>query len=193
MKQRIFKRNYGLSVLLIWLIWCSADAESLKQTRTGEEELPASSVLYVSDYFSFIGHDDDGYVAFALDNNRGRDGDAYQAEHFLVLHDEHQGWINVTGNGRYENHEKQLVAIPNSTAFQFQGTPETGMRITSDTNELALKIAPIPQRTSNRHNGAVTWMGSASAVLTWRGRTIRGRVIYEYLRMPGFNRPTRAY
>jgi hypothetical protein len=32
------------------------------------------------------------FLAFALDNNRGSDGSAYQAEHFYaVLHDERQG------------------------------------------------------------------------------------------------------
>jgi hypothetical protein len=36
-------------------------------------------------------------------------------------------------------------------------------------------------------------MGSASAVLTWQGRIISGRVIYEYLVMPDFNRLTRTY
>jgi hypothetical protein len=35
-------------------------------------------------------------------------------------------------------------------------------------------------------------MGSAPAVLTWRDRTIVGRVIYEYLMMPAFNRLTRT-
>jgi hypothetical protein len=36
-------------------------------------------------------------------------------------------------------------------------------------------------------------MGSANAVLTWKGRTIPGRVIYEYFMMPDFNRLTRTY
>lgn len=49
------------------------------------DQLPDSTLVYVSDYFSFVGQDSQGKVAFALDNNRGRDGDAYQAEHFLVL------------------------------------------------------------------------------------------------------------
>ena len=35
--------------------------------------------------------DVNGHVAFALDNNRGRDGEALQAEHFVVLHDEGEG------------------------------------------------------------------------------------------------------
>ncbi len=53
--------------------------------------LPESPLLYVSDCFSFVGEDVTGHVAFALDNNRGRDGKSWQAEHFVVLHDEGEG------------------------------------------------------------------------------------------------------
>ena len=42
--------------------------------------LPDTSLLYVSDYISFVGEDSQGRVAFALDNNRGRDGESWQAE-----------------------------------------------------------------------------------------------------------------
>lgn len=157
------------------------------------EDLPASPLLYVSDYFSFVGQDTQGHVAFALDNNRGRDGEAYQAEHFLALHDERQGWISLVGNGRYQNATKELRTIPDSPSFRFQGTPRTGMTIASQPNRLTLRIEPIAERTRNTHDAAVTWMGSAGAVLTWQGRTIPGRVIYEYLMMPEFNRLTRTY
>ena len=57
--------------------------------------LPDTALLYVSDYVSFVGEDHHGRVAFALDNNRGRDGESWQAEHFVVLHDEHEGWISL--------------------------------------------------------------------------------------------------
>lgn len=156
-------------------------------------DIPPSSLVYVSDYFSFVGQDGQGRVAFALDNNRGRDRDAYQAEHFLVLHDEKNGWAKLNGNSRYDNTGKELKTIPDSSFFQFQGTPQTGMTIVGESNRLMLTIEPISLRTSRRHDGAVIWMGSAPAVLTWRGRTIPGRVIYEYLMMPDFNRLTRTY
>ena len=48
-----------------------------------------SRLEYYSDYFSFTGQDSQGFVAFAMDNNRGRDGDSYQAEHFLKFYDAH--------------------------------------------------------------------------------------------------------
>jgi hypothetical protein len=179
--------------LLLLMISIQVDAEITAPTDAPLEELPTSTLIYISDYFSFVGQDSQGHVAFALDNNRGRDGEAYQAEHFLILHDERQGWINLKGNGPYENGSNELKAIPDSPVFRFQGTPLTGMTITSKPNELTLRIEAIPQRISHKHNGAATWMGSAPAVLTWNGRIIGGRVIYEYVMMPDFNRLTRAY
>ncbi|HXH85320.1 MAG TPA: hypothetical protein VNI35_00755 [Nitrospira sp.] len=182
-----------IAASLCWIIAFQVEAEPTPQTDTSIEELPAGTLIYVSDYFSFVGRDSQGHVAFALDTNRGRDGDAFQAEHFLVLHDERQGWITLAGSGAFDNMTKELRSIPDSPYFQFRGTPRTGMMVTSGINRLTLRIEPIPQRTSNRHRGAATWMGSAPAVLTWNGRTIAGRVIYEYVMMPEFNRLTRTY
>jgi hypothetical protein len=185
----------GVSTLL-WFLTASSTpftpAASVVPDAVAEDIL-ASTLVYVSDYFSFVGEDGKGHVAFALDNNRGRDGDAYQAEHFLVMHDERQGWVKLAGNGFFQNTKRELGTIPDSPFFRFQGTPETGLTITSDVNHLTLRIAPIPERTKNQHDGAITWMGSAPAVLTWKERTIPGRVIYEYLVMPEFNRLTRTY
>ncbi len=63
-------------------------------TQNAGTLVSASDLVTVSDYFSFVGADEQGHVAFAIDNNRGRDGNAYQAEHFYaVLHDEHHGWM----------------------------------------------------------------------------------------------------
>ena len=83
----------------------------------GISTLPDTSLLYVSDYVSFVGEDTQGRVAFALDNNRGRDGESWQAEHFVVLHDEHEGWISLQGSGSYENSMHELQSIPPSSFF----------------------------------------------------------------------------
>ena len=186
-----------------WVLWLlglalataasSAQADSLSSKDSTLDDISASSLIYVSDYFSFVGQDSQGLVAFALDNSRGRDGDAYQAQHFLVLHNEKTGWARLDGNSRYENAGKELKTIPSSPYFKFQGTPRTGVTIVSESNQLILKVEPIPQRTSQRHDGAAVWMGSAPAILTWRDRIIPGRVIYEYFMMPDVNRLTRTY
>ncbi len=100
-----------------------AQSEPVDRAASGAEELPATHLIYVSDYFSFVGQDSQGHVAFAFDNNRGRDGEAYQAEHFLALHDERQGWIALDGNGFFDNTKHDLKTIPDSPSFLFQGPP----------------------------------------------------------------------
>lgn len=185
-----------LSCLWLWLIApvgvaAELGAASVPPVSTGS--IPNAPLMYASDYFSFVGADSQGRVAFALDNNRGRDGDTYQAEHFVVLHDEHKGWIEVKGNGSYQNSKKELALIPDSRFFQFSHTTETGLTIKSDENQLTLTIPPLSQRTLRTDGKGTVWMGSAPALLTWQGRSIPGRVIYEYLVMPDFNRLTRTY
>lgn len=158
-----------------------------------EEELRTLKLSYYSDYFSFIGSDERGSIAFALDNNRGQDGDSWQAEHFVVLHDEKAGWQAVLGNGPYENTKAELEKIPDSPAFSFQGTAVSGMTIQSKENSLTLKIGPMKILVARKMGLAEFRLGSAEATMTWQGRTLKGRVIYEYLFIPGFNRLTRKY
>lgn len=170
-----------------------AAVELTDQRASPGEPFPTSTLVYVSDYFSFVGVDSQGRIAFALDNNRGRDGDTFQAEHFVILHDERLGWVDLAGNGPYENTRKELLRIPDSPSFQFEGTPETGLTITSAQNRLILRVDPIPERHRRTAGNSTIWMGSTPAVLTWQGRTVRGRVIYESLIMPDFNRLIRTY
>lgn len=155
---------------------------------SGQERL-----AYYSDYFSFVGEDARGKVAFALDTNRGQDGDAFQAEHFLVLHDERRGWIDVRGNGSYPNPNGVLEAIPDSPDFTFAGAAEKGIVITSRTNGLVLEVAPLPRILERKRPQGLFWLGAAPATLKWEGRTIQGRVIFEYLQRDGWNRLTRKY
>lgn len=159
-------------------------------TRTLVE---GTTLVYVSDYFSFVGADAQGHVAFALDNNRGRDGEQYQAEHFLVLHDEQQGWIELTGKGFYDNTQHQLYEIPNSPFFQFQGTPQSGLVIWGQHEPLCLAIEPLVMRETRGNAERLFAMGSAAAVLSWGNRQIPGRVIYEYLVMKNANRLSRRF
>jgi hypothetical protein len=153
----------------------------------------STSLSYYSDYFSFVGRDSKGWVAFALDNNRGQDGKGFQAEHFVVLHDEHQGWIRVRGNGSYPNPNQELKSIPNSKAFQFKGNPEQGITIERPANQINLSLKPVNYQLENKRGLAHLRMGSAPAILHWGGRTIQGRVIYEYIFLPEFNRLSRSY
>jgi hypothetical protein len=153
----------------------------------------AQKLAYYSDYFSFIGRDAGGLVAFALDNNRGVDGDKYQAEHFGVLYGRHTGWVKLIGLGNYANDRGILKRIPDSSHFQFDGAPDSGLTIRSRANRLVLHIDPLTIRLRETKGQRTLQWGAAQAVLQWKGRTISGRVIYEHLVHLGWNRLTRTY
>jgi len=187
-------RQLTLIILVLCLcISCAQNPPIEKIFDITQNELAELKLSYYSDYFSFVGEDDQGLVSFAIDNNRGQDGDTFQADHFLVLHDEKSGWQDVKGNGLYANDQQQLSTIPNSTFFTFEGSPQQGLVINSNVNDLSLTISPI-QSKINRGKGLSQYqMGSAKAVLNWKGREIKGRVIHEYLYLPAFNRLSRKY
>lgn len=189
MKVKNVKRYILLLMIFVCMTLSGCRATAQQEQTSSESSL---DLVYYSDYFSFVGRDDQGYVAFAIDNNRGKDGDTYQAEHFLVLHDEQNGWVELLGNGRYENRNKELERIPDSPYFKFSGSAAEGFVIKSRKNDLTLRIGAMVTRISRSGKEGLYEMGSSNAVLEWRGRTIRGRVIYEYLYKPGFNRLTRG-
>jgi hypothetical protein len=139
--------------------------------------------VFVSDYFSFVGADDKGHVAFAIDNDRSRRGNKFDADAHVFLHDEREGWIKVSGNGAYENEKKELLRIPDSPDFQFAGEVQRGITLESPRNRLKLAVNPMQERFSRVTNDSIFSMGSASAVLSWNGRVLPGRVIYEYIFM----------
>jgi hypothetical protein len=155
--------------------------------------LDALKLSYYSDYVSFIGRDEHGLVAFALDTNRGRDQDTWQADHFVVLYDEQTGWQPIRGNGLYPNDSHQLETIPDSPYFGYRGAPHAWWHIRSAVNSLDLRSEPVQYHIERREGLAEFRLGSAGASLTWGDRVINGRMIYEYLFLPGFNRLSRRY
>ncbi|MFU8858607.1 MAG: hypothetical protein ACNA8S_16575 [Deferrisomatales bacterium] len=154
--------------------------------------LAGARLAYYSDYFSFVGQDEQGRVAFALDTNRGQDGREFQAEHFAVLHAEGQGWIGLRGSGPFPNTGQVLEGLTDSEHFRFAGAPESGMEIRSLDNSLSLRVEAVPVLLDRQRGQDRYWMGSASATLTWAGRTLPGRVIYEHIHFEGWNRLTRT-
>lgn len=182
--------KYILPLMIMVLMTFSEWWATAQQVETSSES--PLDLVYYSDYFSFVGRDDRGFVAFAIDNNRGKDGNTYQAEHFLVLHDEQQGWVRLLGNGGYENRNKELNRIPDSPYFTFSGSAGEGFVIKSAKNDLTLTTGGMATRISRSGKEGLYEMGSSHALLEWKGRTIEGRVIYEYLYKPGFNRLTRG-
>jgi len=168
--------------------WCSAVVLAFLGFAAGAEGEP---LAYYSDYFSFVGEDSAGRAAFALDNNRGRDGDSFQAEHFAVLHIEGAGWQPLIGGGSYPNEQQALRAIPDSSAFAFQGSAEDGFVVESRENGLRLETRSLTGRLQRAVGASGFRMASAPADLTWRGRRFKGRVIHEWLHLEGSNRLAR--
>ena len=154
--QIVFSAAIPVLLLAGWV--CAGAADQPGAPSATARDAGASTLLYVSDYFSFVGEDAQGHVALALDNTA------------------HELW-----------------GIPDSPHFAFQGTPAEGLTIASEPNRLTLRIERMPIVVARQHQGGRYWMGGAPAVLEWAGRTLRGRVIYEYVFLPEFNRLTRIY
>jgi hypothetical protein len=173
-----FLRRY---ILFLFLFILPASASALER------------LAYYSDYFSFIGGDGKGFVAFSLDNNRGIDGSDYQAEHFGVLYDEASGWVKLRGTGDYENVQGELERIPNSPHFTFEGRPKAGIVVSSHENALSLEIDPLVTQLKEKTDNRTRKWGAGNAVLNWKDREIQGRVIYEQLIYRDWNRLTRTY
>lgn len=182
-----------VAIGFLLLTACSSTPSNDTIFIISQDELNQLKLSYYSDYFSFVGWDENGAVAFALDNNRGQDGNSWQAEHFVVLFDEQSGWQAPQGNGAYDNLDRKLSAIPDSDYFTFKGTPAIGFEIDSQLNKLNLKTAPIKTIIDNKQGLSKYRLGSAEATLLWNNREIKGRVIHEHLFLPAFNRLTRSY
>jgi hypothetical protein len=155
----------------------------ISRTIDVKAALAGRSPVFVSDYFSFVGADEKGHVAFAIDNDRARRGNKYTADAHVVLHDEQEGWIRISGAGKYDNKRRELVVIPDSPYFQFIGDVKNGIELDSPRNQLKLTVGPMIERVSRVSSQAIYSLGSTSATLQWRSRVIRGRVIYEYIFM----------
>jgi hypothetical protein len=148
---------------------------------------------YYSDYLSFVGSDDGGSVYFALDTNRGRDGDDYVADHFVAAFVDGKGFLELHGHGRFDNTEKRMRQIPSSYYYRFDGTPETGLTMTSPINDLSIAVEPLKRTLLLEPGDGFFWVGGAAARMTYGGRTLTGRVIYEALFFDNWNRFARKY
>lgn len=199
MNIKLFVRITSLSDIFILiaiasiLMACGSTPPMQSNFEITAAEAEKNKLLYYSDYFSFVGEDEHGKVAFAIDNNRGRDGELFQADHFVVLHDENKGWIDIQGNGLYPNTSKSVKIIPDSEFFSFSGKINKDFIIHSKVNNLTLKTHAMSERIRETRGQSIYVMRSGDAELKWQGRKITGRVIYEYLYFPSFNRLSRKY
>ncbi len=145
---------------------------------------------YHSDYFSFIGSDAQGSVYLAHDNNRGQTGDRFFADHWIMMYAEGQGVVPIIGSAHYPNPGKVLEVIPDSENFQFRGTIAGGLRMTSATNGIDMNVEGLRPILRRQKPDNDYWIGAAPATMRWKGRTLTGRVIFEFIARTGFNRFT---
>jgi hypothetical protein len=159
----------------------------LLAAQAPQEPAAKTRYEYGSDFVSFVGRDEKGRVAFALDTNRGRDREKFQAEHFGVLYAEGTGWVALEGNGEFANPDAKLRELASSKHYRYDGTPTTGLKIVGATNSLELVVEPFTLHTHRERKGATFDTGSAAATLTWKGRKLVGRAIYEGCYLPDTN------
>jgi hypothetical protein len=86
-----------------------------------------------------------------------------------------------------------LQHIPTLSFFQIYGIPQTGLTIVSPPNDLTVSVESIPNWLDQVYQEGRYWLGSAAAVLQWKGRTLKSRVMYEYFMIPEFNRLSRNF
>ncbi len=172
------RRLLQIAPALLWPV--PAFAETVRSS-------PEPAVAYYSDYYSFVGRDAKGHVYLALDTNRGRDRDSYQANHFVAMYDEATGWVDLKGNVVYPNPGKVLDGLPASEHFSFEGRAATGTVITGREGGLKLTVDPLPETLKRQNADGIFWIGGAPAALEWSGRRLEGRVIFEYLQRNNFN------
>jgi hypothetical protein len=145
---------------------------------------------YHSDYFSFVGSDAQGSVYLAHDNNRGQTGERFFADHWIMMYAEGQGVAPIIGSAHYPNPDKVLEVIPDSENFQFRGTIAGGLRMTSASNGIDMTVEGLKPILRRQKPDNDYWIGAAPATMRWKGRTLTGRVIFEFIARTGFNRFT---
>ncbi len=149
--------------------------------------------LYYSDYFSFVGRDDQGYVYLAHDNNRGRTGDDHHADHWIAMYDDATGWVDVKGSAHYPNTDKVLDTIPDSQFFQFKGRSTAGIELASTQNAMRWTVGALSPVLKRENADGIFWIGAAPSTLEWKGRILQGRVLFEYLQRHNWNRFTAGF
>jgi len=145
---------------------------------------------YHSDYFSFVGSDAQGSVYLAHDNNRGQTGERFFADHWIMMWAEGQGVVPIVGSAHYPNPGRVLETIPDSDNFHFRGTVAGGMRMLSASNDIDMTVEGVKPILRRRTSDSDHWVGAAPATMLWRGRTLKGRVIFEFIARTGYNRFT---
>lgn len=187
------------SFLTLALVACaltasSVDARPETPAPTTPESVESEQALeYISDFFCFVGADEQGKVAFAFDVNRGREGDEYQAQTIANLWVDGQGWRDFGGMVDFEDPEDRFYELPSSDRWALEGWASTGVTIRSDRDGVELVVDAIETHTKNKRGLAVFTSGATSGTLKLGQREIRGRVSHEYCFLSDMNPLVKRY
>jgi hypothetical protein len=148
------------------MLCCLGDRPAAAQSLSQDEDLLERA--YVSDYLSFAGQDQAGWVALALDTNRGLDAGTDQAEHFVELYAQGQGWIELQGYSDYPNEGGSLLQIPESPYFSYTGSGLGISQVQSEINGLHLALEPLESRVRLGDDARILALASSRASLRWQ-------------------------
>lgn len=179
--QTHFQQDYEVT-------WSEKNQAEIEKIET---EIAGFSTTYFSDYFSFVGRDDHGWVVFAIDNNRQLSKGKYKAEHATFFYDGETGFRDIPGYGDYTPEKNLLRVIPDSEHFTFSKLGNQTV-ITSRSEDLELSVGKIRPVFQSFDFDASSSFGVAPANLKWGGRHFFGRVITEHLALPNFDLSTFA-
>ena len=88
------------------------------------------------------------------------------------------------------NLDKLLDSVPKSDHFTVTGKPEIRCNHASPSNDMRLFVEPLPRTLYRENADGIFWIGGAAANLAWKGRTLKGRVLFDYLQRHNWNRFT---
>ena len=150
-----------------------------------EDQLEKNDAVSFSSYYSFIGEDEYGRIAFALDNNRRLTDGKYQADHSTFYYDTKTGFEEIPGYGTYTPKEQLLRSIPDSEYFTFKS--ENGVTtITSGTTDLELQFGQVSKVFDTATERNLMTYGLTDAQLKRGDRVLKGRVIHEQFAISEF-------
>ncbi|MEO0650667.1 MAG: hypothetical protein AAFZ65_08315 [Planctomycetota bacterium] len=186
--------------LILTLAACTLTPASIAASPEATGALAPEAVVesekaleYISDFFCFVGSDEQGKVAFAFDVNRGRKDDDYQAQTIANLWVDGEGWEDFGGMVDFDDPEDRFYELPSSSRWSLEGWASTGVTIRSQRDGIELEVDPIATHTKNKRGLAVFTSGSSAGTLRLGEREITGRVSHEYCFLSDMNPLAKRY
>jgi hypothetical protein len=162
--------------------WEKKSAVEIKKIN---QRMLAEDVVSFSNYYSFVGYDEQGWIAFAIDNNRRRTDGEYEIEHATFYYETGEGFVDIPGYGSYTPIKQEIETIPDSEYFRFSKENGTTIIQSLKTN-LELRFGSMSSVFEAESNRSFFSYGVAPAELRRNGRVLKGRIIFEKFNITDF-------